>query len=285
MRLFSDRPWWRIMGTLLALGLAASLTRAADPAPPQQPTPTTPVKEIIVVCKTHFDIGFTHRVKDIVQYYRTGMIDHALGIMDKSKDLPPKEQFAWTAPGWVMAQVLADWPGQTPERRAHLEAAFRSGKFITHAAPFTIEGDNMDPESFARGQVYSSSISRKYGLPLPAAAKMTDVPSQTGALATALAHGGVRFLHIGCNSACSCPSPSPRSTTPSGPRSAWSAWSRRWRATPWLWRSAPAIKFPVPRSSNWPTRPASSSPSAPTMPTKTACAFRIIACRWSRSAG
>ena len=31
------------------------------------------VKEIIVICKTHFDIGFTHRVKDIVGYYQTDM--------------------------------------------------------------------------------------------------------------------------------------------------------------------------------------------------------------------
>ena len=43
------------------------------------------VKEIIVICKTHFDIGFTHRVKDIVNYYQTDMIDNAFKAMDASE--------------------------------------------------------------------------------------------------------------------------------------------------------------------------------------------------------
>ena len=33
------------------------------------------VKEIIVVCKTHFDIGYSDRVGDVLTYYRTAMID------------------------------------------------------------------------------------------------------------------------------------------------------------------------------------------------------------------
>ncbi len=37
--------------------------------------PNTPVKEVIVIIKTHFDIGYTHRVKEIVHHYRTEMID------------------------------------------------------------------------------------------------------------------------------------------------------------------------------------------------------------------
>ncbi|MDH7461721.1 glycoside hydrolase family 38 C-terminal domain-containing protein [Chitinophagaceae bacterium 26-R-25] len=157
------------------------------------------VKEIIVVFKTHFDLGYTHRVKDLLQYYRTDMIDKALNIMDETKKLPPQQQFAWTAPGWVMAKVLEDWPGQTPERRSRLEQAFTSGRFVTHAAPFTVQSQIMFPEDFARFYEPSSFVTRKYGLPLPRAAKMTDVPSQTSALATGLANGGVKFMHIGCN--------------------------------------------------------------------------------------
>jgi len=51
------------------------------------------VKEIIVIFKTHFDIGYTHRVKEIVRFYRTDMIDKALDIMDKTRDLPKDQQF------------------------------------------------------------------------------------------------------------------------------------------------------------------------------------------------
>jgi len=157
------------------------------------------VKEIIVIFKTHFDIGYTHRVKDLLQYYRTEMIDKALDIMDKNKDLPKEQQFAWTLPGWVMAKVLEDWPGQTPERRKRLEEAYNSGRFVSHAAPFTVESEIMFPEDFARFYELSSYVTRKYGSPLPRGAKMTDVPSQASVLATGLAQGGVKFMHMGCN--------------------------------------------------------------------------------------
>ncbi len=48
------------------------------------------VKEIIVIFKTHFDIGRTHRVKDIVQYYRTEMIDKALNITGEELIITPE---------------------------------------------------------------------------------------------------------------------------------------------------------------------------------------------------
>src|SRR4026209_1310525 len=67
---------------------------------------TTPVKEIIVVFKTHFDIGYTHRVNEIVHYYRTEMIDRSLNAMDSLKHLPAEQQFKWTCPGWVMSKVM-----------------------------------------------------------------------------------------------------------------------------------------------------------------------------------
>jgi hypothetical protein len=157
------------------------------------------LKEIIVVIKTHFDIGYTHRVKEIVHHYRTGMIDKAMDIMDQSKNLPPEQQFAWTGPGWVMSKVLEDWEGQTPARRQRLDDYVKAGKFQFHALPFTLESDACEAEEMARGFLFSSNLCRNYGRPLPRSGKMTDVPSHGGALATVLANGGVQFMHIGCN--------------------------------------------------------------------------------------
>jgi hypothetical protein len=157
------------------------------------------VEEIIVVCKTHFDIGYTHRVDELISYYRTTMIDKALAIMEDSEDLPPEQQFVWTTPAWVMSKVLEDWDGQTTERKQKLEEAFRSGRFVAHSLPFTSHSDIMSPEEFARGTQYSSFVSQKYELPLSYDAKVTDVPSHSNSLATGLANSGVRFIHIGCN--------------------------------------------------------------------------------------
>ncbi len=189
----------------LLFSTAVSTARAEEydttPAPSEQakaPAKSN-VREVIVVCKTHFDLGYTHRVKDLVPYYRTDMIDRALATMEKSKSLPKDRQFAWTAPSWVMAKVLEDWDGQTPERRAKLDAAFKNGKFVVHAMPFTLESDACEAEEMARGLAIGSALTRKYGLPAPGAAKVTDVPGQSNALSTVLAQGGVKFLHIGCN--------------------------------------------------------------------------------------
>lgn len=186
----------KIALTLLTI---ASLDLRAQTQPSDTAKVNPRVKEIIVVFKTHFDIGYTRRVKDIVQYYRTGMIDKALDIMDNTRSLPKDEQFAWTAPGWVMAKVLQEWPGQTPERHERLEEAFKTGRFVAHAMPFSVESQLWSPEDAARSFESSSFVSRKYRLPLPRGAKMTDVPSQAGVLATGLARGGVKFMHIGCN--------------------------------------------------------------------------------------
>lgn len=183
------------------LGTAA-FTSAAEPvafaAQAARPGPH-PVREVIVIIKTHFDIGYTHRVNEIVHHYRTTMIDKAMDIMDQSKSLPPEQQFAWTAPGWVMSKVLEDWDGQTPARHQRLDEYVKAGKFQFHALPFTLESDACEPEEMARGFSFSSALCRQYGMPLPRSAKMTDVPAHGGALATVLAHGGVKFMHIGCN--------------------------------------------------------------------------------------
>lgn len=157
------------------------------------------VKEIIVICKTHFDIGYTHRVNDIVNFYRTTMIDNALKAIDGSHELPDNQQFAWTLPGWVAYKTMEDWPGQTKERRDKLNEAMLSGKILTHALPFTMESDACELEELARGMIFSSRLNRKYNLPLPRSGKQTDVPSHGGAVATVLANGDVKFVHLGNN--------------------------------------------------------------------------------------
>jgi alpha-mannosidase len=97
-----------VSALLVLLGLFA----AAGPA---RPAPA--VSEVIIVFKTHFDIGYTDLARAIVQRYRTTMIDQALDVVDRNRALPPDRRFVWTLPGWPMAQIAGDWPGQTPGRK------------------------------------------------------------------------------------------------------------------------------------------------------------------------
>ena len=171
---------------------ASSSVNSSSPAASQ-------INEIIVVCKTHFDIGYSDRVENVLNYYRTTMIDRALDLIDRSKELPQEEKFTWTCPGWVFDWITEGWPRQTAERHQRLDRAVRSGRLVAHALPFSIESELMWPEEFARGYAFADRSCQRYGMPITRAAKTSGVPSQSRALATGLAHGGIRFMHIGCN--------------------------------------------------------------------------------------
>lgn len=156
------------------------------------------VKEIIIVFKTHFDIGYTDYAESVVQQYSTSMMENAFNIIEKSKDRAVDKQFVWTVPSWPMTQMINQ---SSPDVKSKVEAALKSGRFVVHALPFTVETESSDPESLVRGMNISSAISRKYNLPLATDAKMSDVPSHSWILPTLLIHSGVQFLHIGSNPA------------------------------------------------------------------------------------
>ena len=163
------------------------------------------LEEIILVFKTHFDIGYTDMATNVVERYRTSMIDSALDVVDDSRDLPEEQKFVWTIPGWPMAKILEDWEGQTAERKQRLMAAFREGRFVVHGLPFTTHTETLSEEDLVRGLSYSTKLSRAAGLELPRDAKMTDVPCHSWIVPTLLAHAGIEFLHIGTNSGSSDP--------------------------------------------------------------------------------
>ncbi len=166
---------------------------------------TPGVREIIVVFKTHFDIGYTDMASNIVKRYRTTFMDTALQVVDQNRGQPPAQQFVWTIPGWPMHKMLEDWPGQKPERQQRVRQAVKEGRFVVHALPFTTHTELLEPEDLARGLGYSTRLARELGLELPRDAKMTDVPEHAALMATLLKHAGVTFMHIGCNGASGSP--------------------------------------------------------------------------------
>jgi len=161
------------------------------------------LEEVIVVSKTHFDIGYTDLASRVVDRYRTTMADQALKLVDESRDLAPDQRFSWTLAGWPMAQILG--PAQTPQRRDRFLAAMREGRMVPQALAFTTHTESLDLEDLVRGYRFSVQMARLAGKPFPTAAKMTDVTSHTRVTATVLAHAGVKFFHLGCNEGCSHP--------------------------------------------------------------------------------
>ncbi len=179
--------------------LAALLLLAVAPAEAAR------VREVVVVFKTHFDIGYTDMASNVVQRYRTKMIDDALKVVDQNRSLPPEQQFVWTIPGWPATKILEDWPGQSPERQERIRRAFKDRRFVVHGLPFSTHTELFEPEDLVRGLGYSTRLTHELALELPRDAKMTDVPCHSWMLPTLLRRAGVDFLHLGCNAASSSP--------------------------------------------------------------------------------
>ena len=171
----------------------------AQPSLAGQSKTESELKEIIIVYKTHFDIGYSDLAKNVIHNYRTEMMDHTLRGIERNKSQPKEHQFVWTIPGWPMGQLL--WPGQEPSRKKKIERAIREGNLVLHALPFTMHTETLEMEDLVRGLGHACSIARTYGVPLPRGAKMTDVPSHSWFIPTLLRHAGVDFIHLGCNAA------------------------------------------------------------------------------------
>lgn len=157
----------------------------------------TRLKEIIVAYKQHFDIGFTQPAPEIVNLYRTSMIDSALALMEASQNRSLEQRFTWTIPSWVAWQIL--WSGQDPKRRDRILQALKNGSLVAHALPVTLQTESLDLGDCVAGLGFNTWVSRQAGIPLSRAGKMTDVPSHSWVLPTLLRHAGIDFLHIGCN--------------------------------------------------------------------------------------
>jgi hypothetical protein len=194
-RFYDIRLTWVFLA-LLPFSFGITPCRAAE-------GPASRVSQVVVVFKTHFDLGYTDLTRKVVERYRTSMIDGALDVCDRNRPLPPESRFVWTLAGWPLAQML--YPEQTPQRRQRIEQAIRDGFLVWHALPGSLHTESLDLEDLVRGMEFSSRLSRRFGQPLPRDAKMSDVAAHTWLLPTLLKHAGVDFLHIGCNSAASSP--------------------------------------------------------------------------------
>ena len=183
---------------LICLTLCISLLSGADRLLAGEPA-TGQLDQVILVFKTHFDIGYTDMASKVIERYRTSMIDQALEVCDRNRDLPADQQFVWTLPGWPMSQIMADWPGQTAQRKQRIEQALKDGRFVVHGLPFTTHTELLEPEDLVRGLGFASQVSRAASIQLPRDAKMTDVPCHSWIMPTLLCHAGIDFLHLGCN--------------------------------------------------------------------------------------
>ncbi|MGN0315047.1 MAG: DUF5054 domain-containing protein [Fusicatenibacter sp.] len=155
------------------------------------------MEKIIVVFKTHLDLGFTDLAENVLENYRTRYLPQAMRVAREMRG--EKEGFVWTTGSWLIWDYLNH--GDNPDM---LEDAIRHGEIRWHGLPFTVHSELMDRELFDYGLHISGELDQKFGKHT-IAAKLTDVPGHTRGIVPLLSRAGIRFLHIGVNPASTAP--------------------------------------------------------------------------------
>lgn len=153
------------------------------------------IKKIILVFKTHFDIGFTDLAEKVIDGYATSMLDQVLETCEATADMG-RQQYVWTMPSWPLTVMLKR---SSESRRERLEKLIRREQIVWHALPFTSHFDFCGLRDYQYGFTFARQLADRYQKPFPISAKMTDVPGHGAMLPSLLADAGVRFLHLGSN--------------------------------------------------------------------------------------
>lgn len=152
------------------------------------------MKKVIVVSKTHLDLGFTDYAENIKQKYIHSFIPEAIDLAEKV-NTDDKKYFVWTTGSWILKETL-----KNPTQKEKLEKAIKDGNIVPHAMPFTTHTELLDEDSLDYGLSLVNDLDIIRGRKT-ISAKMTDVPGHTKGLVSILAKHGIKLLHIGVNGA------------------------------------------------------------------------------------
>lgn len=153
-------------------------------------------KEVIIIFKTHLDVGFTDYAENIVSRYLNEYIPRAIDIGYELKDTDTP--FKWVVGSWLIHIALKN------DTAGRVEQAVRDGILCWHALPFTTHTEAMNEKLFEYGLSISGELDRRFGK-RTVGAKMSDVPGHTVGMVPLMKKHGISFLHIGVNPATPVP--------------------------------------------------------------------------------
>ena len=153
-------------------------------------------KRVLVLFKTHLDVGFTDLAGSITERYLSVYLPNAIRVGNelKNTDTP----FIWTVGSWLV------WRALQRDADGSVERAIRDGILRWHALPFTTHTELMSPKLFEYGLSLSKKLDERFSL-TTTGAKMSDVPGHTVGMIPLMKQYGVSFLHIGVNPATPLP--------------------------------------------------------------------------------
>lgn len=157
-------------------------------------------KEVLVIFKTHLDIGFTDFSKNIINKYIEEYIPNAIKIGYELKD--SDTPFVWTVGSWLI------WEALKKDTDGIVAKAISDGILNWHAFPFTTHTELFNKQLFEYGLSLFKKLDKRFNKKTTAA-KMTDVPGHTIGMVPLMYDRGITFLHIGVNPATPLPNVPP----------------------------------------------------------------------------
>lgn len=182
-------------------GMFIAMWANGAPILPDKPVDAASVKKIHLIFKTHLDVGFTNSGKNVINTYMTDFIPHTLDLIESLKESGAEKHYTWTTGSWIITKFLETASDEDVRR---MEKAIADGDINWHALPFTTHTEMADASLYELGIQYCKDLDKRFGKS-SISAKMTDVPGHTRSLIPVLARNGVKFLHIGVNSASTSP--------------------------------------------------------------------------------
>ena len=159
------------------------------------------MERVLLVSKTHLDVGFTDTAAGVRRRYLDDFFPRAIATAAELRAAGGRARLRWTTGSWILTEALeaADRTG-----RRRIEDAVARGELCWHAMPFTLHTEFADRSLIEHGLSLSAQLDRRFGQ-RTLAAKMTDVPGHTRALVPLLVDAGVELLHIGVNPVAATP--------------------------------------------------------------------------------
>jgi hypothetical protein len=158
------------------------------------------VKRVLVAFKCHLDVGFTDTQAGVTKKYFDVYYPLAMKRATQMREAGT-DRYTWTTGSWLLYEYLEQ---ASVDARKRMEDAIAAGDISWHALPFSWQTEFIDRSMITGCLGFSKSLDQRFGRQTTGA-KMTDVPGHTIGLVGPLSEGGVKFLHIGVNSASTPP--------------------------------------------------------------------------------
>ena len=84
------------------------------------------INKVLIVFKTHLDIGFTDYSNSVIEKYKKVFIPNAIKTADTLRKNKSSASFCWTTGSWLIYEYLRT---ASPENRTALEEAIKNGTF------------------------------------------------------------------------------------------------------------------------------------------------------------